>query len=52
MIRFNDLSKESTVNFLKQTLLKVINDPNFTDDSKSMGIKLISDMGTKNYSAI
>lgn len=52
MIRFNDLSKEATVNFLKQTLQKVINDPNFSDDSRSMGVKLISDMGTKNYSAI
>eukprot|EP00347_Sterkiella_histriomuscorum_P023653 403333856 len=52
MIKYNDLSKESTVNFLKQTLQKVLNDPNFTDDSRSMSIKLICDMGVKNYSAI
>ncbi|CDW80673.1 proteasome-associated protein ecm29 homolog [Stylonychia lemnae] len=52
MIRFNNLSNEETVSFLKQTLLKILNDGSFTEDTQSMSIQVMADMGVKNYAAI
>jgi len=53
MIRFDDMTKETTVQFLKQTLNKILHDDMlYTPDSQSMAIKLLADLSIKNYQAL
>lgn len=33
MIRFDDMKNFSTVSYLKQSIHKILNDPNFSEDS-------------------
>lgn len=49
MIRFNDLQRESEVSFLKQTILKIRSEQQFSDDVKAMSYVLVGDMAEKNY---
>lgn len=52
MIRFDDMKNFSTVSYLKQSIHKILNDPNFSEDSQSMSLQLLANLGIKTYDAI
>ena len=53
MIRYNELTAPSeigTVQFLKETLVKILSDDQtFSEESQSMALLLLGDMALKNY---
>lgn len=52
MIRFDDLKKETTVSFLKQTLYKMMVGEQFSEDAKANSYLLLGDMALKNYKVL
>ncbi len=54
MIRFNDLKSEnnSTVHFLRDTLLKLLKDQRFSEESQSFALLLLGDIAMRNYEAV
>lgn len=53
MIRFNDLtSDQTTVQFLRQTLLKILSEGNFCEESQSSALHMLGDMAMQNYAAV
>ncbi len=53
MIRFNDLATDhTTVQYLRSTLLKILHEGNFSEESRSTALLLLGDMAMRNYEAV
>ncbi len=52
MVRYDDMKNEGTVSYLKQSIHKILNDPSFSEDSQSMSLQLLANLGIKTYDAI